>query len=274
MFRRCKQTEPLTRNALTLLELLIAMSVMAMVVGTLGGLAMTVQQGYEYSEGYGLATQHARVVLDRIAQNASQATASEQFPGCLAIAETVGAWRYPDTLVVWRPSGTPANPSGLPQYNELVVYCPNPKAINQFVEITAPTDTRTVPAVTDTATWRTQITAMKTSNGSKIVVLSDLLRTCSTAANGTSGMRGAVRFETRLRPSATDWANYKAGTVAWKDLPWVQGIYGTQAGQRQVWLRTELQLSPGTEWTATNPAVAQAVPYLGSAALYYELPHP
>jgi len=28
------------------------------------------------------------------------------------------------------------------------------------------------------------------------------------------------------------------------------------------------------DWTASNPAAAAAVPFLGSAALYYELNHP
>ena len=102
------------------------MTIMVMVVGALGGLTRTVQQGFEYSEGYGVATQHARVVLDRIAQNVCQATANDQFPGCIVVAETVNSYRYPDTLVIWRPNGSAANPTGLPLYCELLIYCPNP----------------------------------------------------------------------------------------------------------------------------------------------------
>ncbi len=106
------------------------------------------------------------------------------------------------------------------------------------------------------------------------MLLSELLRTCSTSATGGGSLRGAVRFETRLRPSADDWTSYKAGGTAWMNLPWVQGTYGAQAGLRQVWVRTELQLLPGVAWTESNPAAADAVPYLGSAALYYQLAHP
>ena len=261
------------RRALTLLELVVAMTIMAMVVVALAGLTRTAQQGFEYSEGYGVATQHARVVLDRIAQNACQATANDQFPGCIVVAETVNAYRYPDTLVLWRPSGAPANPTGLPRYCELVIYCPNPASPSQFVEMTAPSDTRTVPAVSNQAGWQSALAALKTAGTTKISVLSTLLRTASTSASGGT-TRGAARFETRLRPSDADWANYKAGTLTWMNLPWAQGIYGSQAGLRQVWVRMELQFVPGVDWTESNPAAIQAIPFFGSAALYYNLSHP
>lgn len=262
-------------RGLTLLELMVAMTIVAMVVAAMGGLARTVQQGFEYSEGYGTATQHARVVLDRISQNVSQATANDQFPGCLVVAETVSGFRYPDTLVIWRPTGTAAAPSGLPRYNELVIYCPNLTTPGQFVEMTAPSDTRTVPAVDNTSTWLTELAALKKASTTKTVVLTTLLRACPTVAGGgTSSLRGAARFETRLRPSTTDWTNFKAGSVTWSTLPWVQGIYGTQAGLRQVWVRMELQLVPGVEWIESNAAAAQPVPFFGSAALYYNLAHP
>jgi prepilin-type N-terminal cleavage/methylation domain-containing protein len=264
------------RRAMTLLELMIVMTIMLMVVGALGGLTRTVQQGFEYSEGYGIATQHARVVLDRIAQNACQATANDQFPGCIVVAETVNSYRYPDTLVIWRPSGLPANPAGLPLYSELLIYCPNPNSPGQIVEMTAPSDTRTVPAVSDQSGWQSALTALKSASTTKIAVLSTLLRTCSTAASGggASTMRGAARFETRLRPSDADWASYKAGSATWMNLPWVQGIYGSQAGLRQVWVRMELQFVPGVDWIESNAAAAQAIPFFGSAALYYNLSHP
>jgi hypothetical protein len=239
----------------------------------MGALARTAQQGFEYSEGYGIATQHARVILDRIAQNVCQAKANEQFPGCIVVAESVGAYRYPDTLVIWRPSGTPANPTGLPLYRELVIYSPSPDNPNQFLEITAPSDTRTVPAVSDDAAWQSELTTLKKAGTTKTVVLSTLLRTCSTSG-GVSNLRGAARFETRLRPSDADLASYKASSVTWMNLPWVQGIYGAKAGLRQTSVRMELQLVPGVDWVTSNAAAAQAVPFFGSAALYYNLSHP
>lgn len=259
---------------MTMVELTVAIAIMLMVVVALGGLTRTVQQSFEYSEGYGAATQHARVVLDRIAQNACQATANELFPGFIVVAETVGTDRYPDTLVVWRPSGAPASPTGLPRYNELLIYCPHPSSPSQLVEITAPTDGRAVPAADNLSAWQTELTALKKASGTKTVVLTTLLRCASTDRSGASKLRGAVRFETRLRPSVADWSAYKAGTVSWMNLPWAQGIYGSKAGLRQAWLRMELQLVPGTEWIESNPEAVSVIPFFNSAALYYSLPHP
>jgi type II secretory pathway pseudopilin PulG len=257
------------RRAMTLLELMLAMSILLMVVGILGGLAQTAQQGFEYSEGYGVAAQHARVVLDRIARDVGQATANAAFPGCMVSAETVGSYRYPDTLVVWKASGT-VTAGRLPCYNELVIYCPNPSAPNQFVQMTT-TNTSTAPAADDASAWLTALTALKKDAATKTVVLTDLLRTCSTGS-GTA-TRGAVRFEARLRPSAADWTSYAAGSTTWSNLPWAQGVYGTKTGLRQVWVRTELQLTPGVAWTVNDSAAVQVVPYFGSAALYYTLYH-
>jgi len=258
-------------HGMTLLELLFAMTILAMVVGTLAGLAHTAEQSFEYCEGYGIATQHAQVALDRITRTIYGAAANEQFPGCIVVAETINSWRYSDTLVVWHPSGVAANPSGLPQYCELVIYCPRPNYPNQLVEITAPGDTRTVPAVTDTATWLSQIAAIKTNSQSKIVTLTSLLRSCPIASTNGSALRGAVRFETRLRPSQDDWNNFKNNSVNWKDLPWVQGFYGWQMGQRQVWVRMEMQLIPQAPNGSANAANQVPVPFFGSASVYYQM---
>jgi hypothetical protein len=256
---------------MTLLELVLAASILLMVVGALGAVANAVQQGYEYCEGYGLATQHARVVLDRIARNVCQATANEQFPGFLVVPSYEGAWRYPDVLVVWHPSGAAANPAGLPQFNELVIYCPSNSAPNNLLEITVPNDTRTVPAVTNQTQWATEIQNIQANAAAQVVTLTNLVRTCATGVTPPLKWRGAVRFESRLVPSDTQWSQYKGGTLAWNQLCWVQGMYGSQTGLRQAWLRVELQLVPGAAWVATNPAAARAAPFFGSAAVYYQM---
>jgi hypothetical protein len=259
------------RLGMTLIELLLASAILIMVVGALGAVGNAVQQGYEYSEGYGLATQHARVVLDRITRNVSQATANEQFPGFLVVASSQGTWRYPDALVVWHPSGAAASPTGLPQFNELIVYCPSAAAPNTLLEITTSADTRTVPAVTNPTQWLTEIQNMQSSTTNQKVTLTNLLRTCATGTTPPLTWRGAVRFEQRLTPSDTQWNQYQGGTLNWNQLSWVQGIYGSQTGLRQAWLRIELQLMPGAAWVAANPAAARAAPFFGSAALYYEM---
>ena len=265
------------RSGMTLLELLIAMSIMVMVVGTLGALSKGVQEGYRYTEGHGLATQHARVVLDRIGRTVREATANDKFPGAIVVATQVSSWRFPDTLAVWHPDGDPAEPDGLPRYNELVIFCPHPNEPGRLVEIVG---TQDVPLSADEGNWAAQIDAIKSAGSDQAVTLTELVRTdWVTDAAALPKWRGAVRFERRLRPSAEDWAACQAvltsseatkeeKEAAWSSVPWVQGIYGSQTGLRQVWLRTELQLTAGE---TANAAGGQYVPFFGSAALYYEM---
>ncbi len=108
---------------MTLLELTVAMTIMMVVVGAMAALTRTAQQSFEYSEGYGVATQHARVVLDRIAQNVCQATANEQFPGCLVVAESVDGVslsRYAGHLASHRLAGGAGRPAALQRVDRLL----------------------------------------------------------------------------------------------------------------------------------------------------------
>jgi hypothetical protein len=241
-----------------------------MVAGTLGALARSVHSGTAYSEGYGTATQHARVVMERIAQTLSKAHANEQFPGMIVLAEDVLAWRCPETVVVWRPTGDPVDPDGLPRFNELVVYCPDAEYPNTLVELTAPSDTRTVPPIDDQAAWLSAMALMKSADATVRIELTDLLRTASVSETPDTPRRAALRFEVRRRPSDAQLAAYRGDTLTWEELPWVQGIYGPDTGLRQVWLRTEMQLVPQTRVAADTQGM-QPIPFFGSAALYYQM---
>jgi hypothetical protein len=256
---------------MTLIELLIAISIMAMVVGTLGALARGVQEGYTYTEGHGAATQHARVVLERILATVREATTSPEFPGVLVVSEEEGGWEFSDTLVIWHPDGAPADPDGLPRYDELVIYCPGPSLANRLVEMTIPGDTRPVPPPENTSQWEAEIEAIKSGSRRRTVMLTDLLRTGRVEGGALDSRRGAAQFGVRLRPSQQEWKQYEDGVIDWDDLAWVQGIYGSQTGLRQAWVRVELQLMPGDQAAAADSASTTPVPVLGSAALYYEL---
>jgi hypothetical protein len=249
----------------------MAMSVMLLVVGALAALTRTAQQSFTYNEGRAEAAQHARVTMERIERMARESTANEQFPGFLVVAETVATWRFPDVLVVWHPGDAAANPAGLPRFCELVIYCPDRSQPNRLVEITVPNDTRTVPAVSDQSRWQSEIAAIRGGTSAQTAVLTDLMRTCAVPESTTTPLRGAVRFETRLRPSDSDWARYKAGTLAWKQLPWAQGISGGKTGLRQAWVRMEIQLMPGDGVLAQDPASYQPIAFFGSAACYYDM---
>lgn len=256
---------------MTLAELLVSIAVLGIVAVAMSTLAHSVQQGYEYSEGHATMAQHARVALDRMTRIVHEATASEQFPGFIVVEEQVGGWRLPEVLVVWHPEGEPVDPTGLPRFNELILFCPGKAATNQLVELRAPDDTRIVPAVGDLAAWLAEVRAIRASADTNAVTLTDLLRTAWIGTGPSAGSRGMVRFESRLRPSASEWASYRAGTLAWSDLAWPQNFSSATSGMRQAWVRVEVQLMPGEAWIASDPAGQRAVPFFGSAALYYPL---
>jgi hypothetical protein len=255
---------------MTLLELLISMSVMLLVVGTLGGLAKGVQLGFEHGEAYGTITQHARVALERMTRTVNEAKANQHFPGFLVVAEYDGSYRFPETLVVWKRASAPSA-TDLPLASELVLYCPDRSQANCLMEITAPSDTTPMPSLdprgssyaSNLSTWQTKVAALRQSNTATKVRITSLLRTASVSGNG---VRGAVRFESRLTPSDS-----LLTTKTWTDLqPYcVQGVYGPDAGLRQAWMRVELQLQPQTSMDVTNAAGLYAVPFFGSAAVYY-----
>ena len=249
---------------MTLIELMAAVVITTLVASAVGTLAYTVQMTSIYSDGQTAALQHARVTLSRIQRIVSESHASEQFPAAAVFSEVAGGVRFPDTLVVWSPTGAAANPTGLPRFSELVVFCPQPSAPEQLLEIRNSTDNRQVPALSNTASWTSELSSLKTASGSRKTLLTELVRV------GTiSGItRAAVRFEVERRPTATEWASYRAGTTTWDNVSWVQGIRGSQTGLAQTWVRTELQIAPARPGTTTlHPAIA----FFGSGAVYYEL---
>ena len=256
---------------MTLVELLLAASIMAMIAGVMGALASAVQTGSRYSQGHGLAAQHARVAFERISRAVSEAHATADYPGVVSAYETVGTWRFPDTLVVWHPVGAPVNPTGPPLVKELIIYCPDPDRPNRLLEITIPNDSRPAPLNEElNGTWRSQLQLLKRSPDAKRVVLTDLVRTA--LPDKGAARRGAVRFERSLQPSASAWAAYRAGTTTWNNLAWPQGLYGENVGTRQAWVRIELQLMPGADAVAADSSGEQAIVFPGSAALYTQLP--
>ncbi len=263
---------PKLRAAFSLLELVVAISIMVMIMGSMGALSKAVNEGALYGETYGNATQHARVAMERIATTVRGATTSDQFPGLIVLEETVGGWEFPDILVVWHPDGSPADPEGLPRVNELRVYCPNPDTPNELLEVTFPSDPRTVPLPSDKAGWLAEAASMKDSQRGVRTVLTNMLRTARVTSLAESE-RGAVRFNVRYRPSETEMDSYAAGSANWDDLAWPQGIYTNNIGLRQAWLRMEFQVVPGSTNVGVQSSEETAIPFLGSASRLYEV-HP
>jgi hypothetical protein len=250
----------------------MAMAIVSIMVAALAVLASTIQTASRHSHGHDWATQHARVVLERIERTLLAATASEQFPGFAAFSDQIGPWEFPDTLVVWHPEFAAADPNGVPLLSELVIFCCDPSFPNRLLEIRAANETGPAPAIHNTASWKAELARIKSSASAQRVLLTDLLRVAS-VEDGTdrSSRRAAVRFDVIVRPSDDAWNSYVSGGVTWADLPWVQDIYGSQTGLRQAWCRIELQLMPGDSAWRDDPAGETSLPFFGSGAIYYEL---
>ncbi|MCG8583453.1 MAG: hypothetical protein MI757_01920, partial [Pirellulales bacterium] len=131
-----------------------------------------------------------------------------------------------------------------------------------------PNDTTVVPS--DTASLANEIDLIKADSDATRVVLTDLVHVgevTEVAVNASGRNRAAVRFEVEYRPSESEWASYKAGSITRSALEWPQSVSGNNAGMRQVWLRTEIQLD--TQVGQTDEVFT--APYFGSAAVYYRL---
>lgn len=241
------------RRGLTLVELLIAMTVMVMIVGTMEALTRAVRTSGEYSESRGTTVQHARIVLEHITRYVSEATANEHFPGFYVPVNTEGSWKFPDTLVIWNPDPDgkgvkAANPTGMPLWKELVIICPDPdpSKANRLVRIRS-THEDELPDVN--AERDDVIEAIKTSADIEKVALTELLRTARVTESNPATTRGVVRFE--------QWDPEIASVCAGKMV------------LHQNWLGTELQLlPPGGEGSGDS----QPIPFIGSVVLYYTGP--
>ncbi|MBM4003682.1 MAG: hypothetical protein FJ295_10405 [Planctomycetes bacterium] len=265
--RHRPRTARISSRGVTLIELLAASVITVMIAAGVAMLAATVRNAHEFSQTSSEIVQHGRVCLERIERAMRRAHASEAFPGIISIAAVDGAYLFPDTAVVWDPpGGTPADAAGLPRVGELTVFCPSPSAPNQLLEITLPGDNSTVPSLDDEQGWVALLASFKNGPSATRHELTSLLRVSSSS----SGSRGNLRFETRLRPSTEALQGYRNSDVAsqtylnWRQLGWPQDLYSRKTGLRQVWCRIELQLTED----ATS-ADAALFPLLDSVALYY-----
>ena len=192
---RC--TERQRRRGLTVIELLFAVLIMAIVAASLQAMIGSVKIANDYSQGYGTATQHARVAFSRIEAAIHSAYGKSIYPGVWVTQDTDGQWTYPNTLIVWQPSGTPANPAGPPLVQELVIFCPDPNQPNDLVQLTVPGNTTSVPTTTSAA-FTTLINSLKTSTTANKIVLTNLLNVVSVSGSSGVASRPAVRFVVTL----------------------------------------------------------------------------
>jgi hypothetical protein len=211
------------------------------------------------------------VTFERLSRTIGEATATDQYPGAVVVSTTVSGFGYPDMLVVWHPNGAPANPAGPPLLSEVVIYSPDPNNPYQLLEVTLPGNSTSIPlnsASLNTPAWQSQLAGLVAAASSNRVTLTNLVRAASV---DSVHLRAAVRFETEMHPTDSEWAAYQAQTAAWNSLSWAQGVCGSQTGLRQVAVRCELQLLPLQAAGTLDPTSQQAIPFLGSSSFCYQL---
>ena len=259
------------RRGLSLVELMIAVSIMSMTAVSLGAVVITVQAANQYAVGRGTAVQHGRVAVERIRRACASAYATTDFPGFWVIAAAAGGYEFPDTLVVWTPDGSPTNLLGPPLYRELTYFTPDRSSPNRLLEITIPpTFNPVAPAIDQIADWLATIDNIHSSEIPIKVQLTDLLRVAD-SETADAPWRGVVRFGVRYAPTIAQRADYQSGGTAWEDLLWPLDVYSPTQGTRQSWCRIELQLVPPGVSPRGGAGRAQAVPVFGSAELNYQL---
>lgn len=263
------------RRGFTLAELLMSVALMTLIAGAMGSLAYTMRTASDFSHAQSLGAQHARVVLGRITQNVNSAYANESFPGCMVISTALGAYTYPDVLVVWNPTGAPANPAGLPLVSELIVYAAHQTNPNRLLELTWGSNSAQAPAATDTSGWTTLINSFLQNSAVTSVELTNLLRKGATGAVTPFGQtntstRGAIRFVRLMAPTDQEWTAYRANTLAWNNINWPLDVYGSKFGIRYVNLQIEMQIAPNSGASTANTA-DQIIPFFDSATCTYSL---
>ncbi len=252
------------RSGLTLVELLVSVSIVTIVIGGMGAMAVTIGNASRHNRDQQLLLQHARVAMQRIENSIAQAHASEQFPGLMVFNSYAGSTRLPETLVIWAPQNLPADPAGLPRFSELIIYAPGIYTPDKLVEIRAENDHRIVPPVTNLSQWQTELDALRSA--SQPLVLTNRLRTANLPGFGNFGV---VRFNHQMRPDATSWQQYKDGSVNWDSLAWPLDNAGNSYGVRQVWCSIEMQLT--TEAGGADPTARSTTAFFGSGAVNYGL---
>lgn len=248
------------RKAITLLEILIAVGIAAMILAGTASLVKTSEDAFAENAGQSQALQSGHLCLERIRRLFSESFANELFPGACVVGDPAPSGTFPECLVLWHPDNAPVEPDGLPKVSELIFFYPNPTQPNQLLEVTVPHRAETAPAYGDSAAWRNLINTVRSDGLRKTVTWSDRLRTFEIDGK----RRGALRFRIRLRPTFAEWNDT---TLAWQAMAWPQGLFSPQTGLRHVWLSVELQVQtrPGDD-SATG-----AVPLFGSAARMYVL---
>lgn len=253
---------------MTLVELMVAASVMSLVAVTLGGLVQAVETARTYVGGMQQACAQGQFAIDRI-ESAVHRAGTYRIGTDATVVGVAVIWESdrPETLVVWT-GGREDSRAGrgtlneLPRANELVIFTPDPDGSHRLVEIAVPSATGQIDfASSDFESRIRQIIA--NSDPSERVTICDRIRVVGSATSSAA----AVRFATEVTPDQSAVSTTAPGTIDWRNLKWYGGISSSSAGLRHLLVRIELQVL--TDGTPGDLASQIAMPEFGAASRRY-----
>ena len=250
--------------------MMVSIAIMGIMAAALSTLGATVQMANQYATEQGVSTQHARVLIERIQRNIAKAHANETFPGVVVIPYTSGGKSFPQALVIWEPESEAASPDGSPTLGELIIYASDPASPNRLLEITFRESTAAVPGASAYGDWRIYIQGLIDSEKSRVTEITNLIRVGKNLDSDRTEY-STLRFDIRHSPSDSEFTDYDSANLRWDELSWALGISGSNSGLRQTWCRFEFQIMPTSDTSQHRELSAQAVPYFGSAAIYYQV---
>ena len=259
------------RRGFTIVELLMSMAILGMVVVAVGVLSQSVFQANEHTRAVGAATQHARVAMQRISQTVTSAYAAATEPGVAVIENLVGGESLPDTAVIWAPTGDPQNPDGPPLVGELVFYTPNPSNPMELWELTDPDNT--TPQSLTTINSLAGRNLLATLTASPTTTKRTVMKRLQTIQLGGDDV-ALLRFSTRMMPTASEWTQLVAGSVAWENAAWPQSMYADDWGMRSVCLQMEMWTSIAPQSDPNAAPEEHSVPFVSAATLNDRLLNP
>jgi len=253
---------------MTLVELMVAASVMSLVAVTLGGLVQAVETARTYVNGMQQASSQGQFSTDRITSAVQRAGIYRNGPSSTVVGTAV-VWNddRPEILVAWtggreQSLAAQGTLNRLPLANEIVIYTPDPDAPHRLVEIVIPSATGTVDFASPG--FETRIRQLiDDSTAEERVTICDRVRIWLSDNTPVT----AVRFEMELTPDDGAVASTAPGSFAWRNLAWYGGISSSSAGLRHVLVRIELQVL--TDGTPGDPASEIAMPVFGTASRRY-----